>query len=82
MLTKTSFHYNEQLPGRKSLNRVISVTTQKNKGTVRHGDLYPGHVAVMKGSAFVNSSSGDQTEISERFFREISKTDVIQKELL
>jgi hypothetical protein len=31
------------------------VATQKNRGTVRHDDFYPGRVAVIKGSAFVNS---------------------------
>jgi hypothetical protein len=31
------------------------MTTQKTRGTVRDGDFYPGRVAVVKGSAFVNS---------------------------
>jgi hypothetical protein len=33
------------------------VTTQQNKGTVRHGDFYSGRVEVIKGIGYVNSSS-------------------------
>jgi hypothetical protein len=53
------------------------LTTQKQRGTVRHGDFYPGPVAVIKGSAFVNLRV---VEKSPRFFTEISQTDVVQKE--
>jgi hypothetical protein len=43
---------------------VATDETEQNRGTVRHGDFYPGRVTVKKGSGFVNSS--------ER------KTDVVQ----
>jgi hypothetical protein len=29
---------------------------KKSNGTLRGGDFYPGHMAVIKGSAFVNST--------------------------
>jgi hypothetical protein len=48
--------------------------TTQNTGTVRHGDFYPGRVAVVKGRqsnvtltlTFEFESSRDQSEISER----------------
>jgi hypothetical protein len=62
---------NESLLGSMSLNKVISVTTQKNNnGTLENGDFYPGRMAVIKGSAFINSSSRDQFEIGERAVRD------------
>jgi hypothetical protein len=33
---------------------------EKNRGTVRHGDFYEGHVRVTKGSGFVNSSEKER----------------------
>jgi hypothetical protein len=36
-----------------NVNKGIPVTTQKNRGTVRHGDFYPGRMAAIKGSAIV-----------------------------
>jgi hypothetical protein len=44
---------------------VATYETDNNRGqlTVRHGDFYPCRVAVIKGSAIVNSSSRDQSEI-------------------
>jgi hypothetical protein len=72
------------LPGSKSLNKVIPLTTQNNRGIVRHGDFYPGRVAVIKGSAFVNSKAVEMSarvvrdsDRSQRFFREIRQTDVV-----
>jgi hypothetical protein len=48
---------------------------------MKKGNVNLGGVAVIKGSAFVNlSSSIDQSEISEIFFREIQQRDVVQKE--
>jgi hypothetical protein len=38
-----------------NVNKGIPMTKEKNSGTVRYGDFYPGHMAVIKGSAFVNS---------------------------
>jgi hypothetical protein len=59
------------------------VTTQPNRGTIRHGDLYPGSLADIKGSAFVNSRSRGQSEIQAAvrdFSGGIRQTDVVQKE--
>jgi hypothetical protein len=68
------------LPGSKSLNKVIPVTTEE----LFNSDFYPGLVAVIKSSGFVNSSSIDYSDISERlvrdFFIEILQTGVVQKE--
>jgi hypothetical protein len=60
----------------RSINKFISVTTQKNRGTVRHGDVYPGRTAVIKSNAFVNSRA---EEMSQRFFVGIRQTDVVKK---
>jgi hypothetical protein len=60
---------NESLSGSRSLNKVIPMTTQKNRGTVWHDDFYPGCMADIKSSAFVNLSSRDQSKISERLVR-------------
>jgi hypothetical protein len=57
---------NESLLGSKSLNKVIPVTTQRNIGTARYGDFCPGRVAVIEGSAFVNSRNRVQSEIRRR----------------
>jgi hypothetical protein len=38
--------------------------TEKNRGTVRHGDFYEVRVTVIKGSGFVNSR---RIETSPRF---------------
>jgi hypothetical protein len=43
------------------------VTTQKNRGTILHGDFCPGHMADIKGSEFVNSRI---VEISPRLERD------------
>jgi hypothetical protein len=44
---------------------------KSSSGTLGHDDFYPSHMEVIKGSGFMNSrSSRDQSEISERFFRE------------
>jgi hypothetical protein len=56
---------------------------QNNRGqlTIRHGDLYSGPVAVMKGSSFVHSM---QPEILVLLLIDssdgIRQTDVVQKE--
>jgi hypothetical protein len=52
-----------------NVNKGILVTTLENKGTVRYGDIYPGRVAVVKGSAFVNSRV---VEIGSRLVRDSS----------
>jgi hypothetical protein len=38
----------------KNLKKVIPVTTQKNTGTVPHGDFYSDRPAIIKGSSFVH----------------------------
>jgi hypothetical protein len=60
-----------------NVNIGIPVTIQKNRGTVRHGDFYSGCMAVIKGSAFVNSRT---VEINPGFLIEILQTDIVQKE--
>jgi hypothetical protein len=58
------------------------VAAQKNRGTVRHGDLYPGGVAVIKGSEFMNSKVVVEMSprLAKRFFRENCQTDVAYNE--
>jgi hypothetical protein len=51
------------------------VRIQKNRGIVRHGDFYPAAWQL-----FVNSGAVAISPSSERFFMEILKTDVVQKE--
>jgi hypothetical protein len=50
-----------------NVNKGILVTTQKDRGTVHHGDFYPGRVSDIKGSAFLNSII---VEISPRLERD------------
>jgi hypothetical protein len=38
-----------------NMNKSIPVTTQKNRGTVRHGDFHSSRLAVIKGGSFVHS---------------------------
>jgi hypothetical protein len=64
-----------------NVNKGITVRTQQNRGTVRHGDFYPSHVEVIKGSGFVNSRESRpvrDADSSERLFREIHQTDTKQ----
>jgi hypothetical protein len=52
------------------------VKTQPNRGTVRHGDFYPGRLADIKGSigqSEIQAALGD-------FSGGIRQTDVVQKE--
>jgi hypothetical protein len=42
---------------------MIPVTTQRNRGTVRHGDFYHGRVALIKGVDSLIQSSRGQAEI-------------------
>jgi hypothetical protein len=44
------------------------VTTQQKSGAVRHGDFYPGFLAVIKGSTFVNFTDSD-SDRSQKFIR-------------
>jgi hypothetical protein len=39
---------------------VATDGTEKNRGTIRHGDFYEGRVTFMKGSGFINSSERDR----------------------
>jgi hypothetical protein len=56
-----------------NVNKGIPVTTQKNRGTVRHGDFYSGRLAIIKRSSFANSSSERFVRDSSwRFFRHTS----------
>jgi hypothetical protein len=64
----------EQRPGNNisastNVNKGILMTTQKNGGTARHVDFYPGRMAAIKGSAFVNSKV---VEISPKLVRDSS----------
>jgi hypothetical protein len=45
---------------------------KNSKGTLGGGDLYSGHLQVIKDSGFVISSSKAESEISERFGRDLS----------
>jgi hypothetical protein len=57
------------LPDSKSLNKVIPVTTQKTEEPFGMVDFYPGRVAIIKGSVFVNSRV---VEISPTLVRDSS----------
>jgi hypothetical protein len=52
---------------------VTTDETEKNKVTVRHGDIYEGRVRVMKGSGFENSSGTDVVQGSHKFIQNFPK---------
>jgi hypothetical protein len=51
---------------------VATGETENNRGTLRYGDFYEGHVEVIKGSGFVNSNMRGQPEIREMVVRDSS----------
>jgi hypothetical protein len=65
-----------------NVNKNIPVITKRNRGTVRHGNIYPGSVEVIKGRAFVNSRVVETSPRLVRDSEEIRQTDVIQKEFI
>jgi hypothetical protein len=66
-----------------NVNKGIPMTTKQNRGTVKHGDFYPGRVEVIKAVDSWIRENRDQSKIQtvvRDSFREIHQTDVVRKE--